>query len=178
MRKKHSPQALVTPKSESTKQGTAASVTAPRPWRIDGRPGSWYIIDADGEAVSAVREDGASLLWPDLPTARLIVASVNLASVASANRALPEGIGSQTSGDAREQLVIECSRLIDNGLAPLVAAGIIKPTFAAILASSLRVGVGESCGEPIGNKVLLQRTLKATQMLGKPVDVTDEIGGA
>jgi hypothetical protein len=90
----------------------------------------------------------------------------------------PVATRSQTSGDGLLNLVMQCAGIIDNGLAPLVAAGLVKPGLAAVLSASLRVGIGETCGDPIGNKVLMPRTLKAVEMLGKSVELNDQIGGA
>jgi len=75
-------------------------------------------------------------------------------------------------------LILDCAKKIDDGLAPLVAARIVKPGLANVLVSSLRVGIDETFGAPVGNKVILRRTLKAVKLLGKPAEDEDQIGGA
>lgn len=80
------------------------------------------------------------------------------------------------SDEEKAMLLAECCTSIDDGLAPLVAAGIVRPALATVLWNSLRVGVLETSGAPLSNLVILHRTNGALHTLRR--DPEDEIGGA
>ena len=83
--------------------------------------------------------------------------------------------GSVQRDAARIELVGTCAEMVDNGLAPLVAAGLIKEALAGIVVADLRVAVLESCGAGTAVHMRFPRTLAAREAVSPG---TQQIGGA
>lgn len=92
--------------------------------------------------------------------------------------ALPTSLKKMT-GDHRVELVQVCAAKIDNGLAPLVAAGMVHPEIARIVLANLRTAILESSGASVQTWMELPRTAAAVRVVTEPAPVEPEpMGGA
>jgi len=70
----------------------------------------------------------------------------------------------------RIALVRTCTENLDNGLAPLIAAGLVHPEIARIVCANLRTSILESAGATAQAWMVFPRTGAAIETLDQPTD--------
>ena len=84
--------------------------------------------------------------------------------------ALPVWLGKVLSADARIELVAVCAKKMDDGLAPLVAAGAVHPEIARIMVADLRTAVLEKLGDAARSWAGMPRTMDAIESVTRPAE--------